>query len=185
MTLFRRTAVAAAATLLACVFTVGEACAADSQPTPAASPTATATVDAVSPARLDLAKKILVAVGLKASIDEIVPAMLSQLQSQMMRIHPEMGKPLHETLVALLPEFNQGEAGVFEDTSHTLASQLSEPDLQQTLAFFQSPAGMKYNQAQAAVLNELGVSGGVWREKLTKIMVDRVREEMKKKGFQF
>ena len=35
------------------------------------------------------------------------------------------------------------------------------------------------------MLTELGVSGGVWREKLTKIMVDRVREEMKKKGFQF
>jgi hypothetical protein len=180
--LFARTVVAATA-LLACVLTAGEACAADSQPTPAA--TATATPDAVSPAKLDLAKKILVSVGLKASIDEIVPAMLTQLQSQMMKIHPEMGKPLHETLVALLPEFNQGEDGVFEDTSHTLASQLSEAELQQTLAFFQSTAGMKYNQAQAAVLTELGVSGGVWREKLTKIMVVRVREEMKKKGFVF
>ena len=176
--LFRRPAVAAAA-LLACMLTAGEACAADSQPTPAA------TADSVSPARLDLAKKILISVGLKASIDEIVPAMLNQLQSQMMRIHPEMGKPLHETLVALLPEFNQGEGGVFDDISHTLASQLSEAELQQTLTFFQSPAGAKYNQAQAAVLTELGVSGGVWREKLTTIMVSRVREEMKKKGFQF
>jgi uncharacterized protein len=183
MILFRRTAVAAAATLLACVLTAGEACAADSQPTPAATPTATA--DSVSPARLDLARKILIAVGLKASIDEIVPAMLGQLQSQMLRIHPEMGKALHETLVALLPEFNQGESGVFDDTSHTLASQLSDAELQQALTFFQSPAGLKYTQAQAAVLTELGVSGGVWREKLTKIMVDRVREEMKKKGFVF
>jgi hypothetical protein len=180
ISLFPRTAVAAAA-LLACVFTAGEACAADSQPTPAA----TATADPVSPARVDLAKKVLVSVGLKASIDQIVPAMLTQLQTQMMKIHPEMGKPLHETLVALLPEFNQGEDGVFEDTAHTLASQLSDAELQETLTFFQSPAGVKYNQAQAAVLTELGVSGGVWREKLTKIMVDRVREEMKKKGFQF
>jgi hypothetical protein len=182
ISLFPRTTVAAAA-LLVCILQGGEACAADSQPTPAATPTATA--DSVSPARLDLARKILVAVGLKASIDEIVPAMLGQLQSQMMRIHPEMGKPLHETLVALLPEFNQGEGAVFDDTSHTLASQLSEAELQQTLTFFQSPAGLKYTQAQAAVITELGVSGGVWREKLTKLMVDRVREEMKKKGFVF
>jgi hypothetical protein len=177
-----RTAVAAAA-LLASVFAAGEAYAVDAEPTPAA--TATATPDAVSPARLDLAKKVLVSVGLKASIDQIVPSMLTQLQTQMMQIHPEMGKPLHETLVALLPEFNQGEDGVFDDTSHTLASQMSEAELQQTLTFFQSPAGVKYNQAQAAVLTELGVSGGVWREKLTKIMVARVREEMKKKGFVF
>jgi uncharacterized protein len=102
-----------------------------------------------------------------------------------MRMHPEMGKPLHETLVALIPEFNQGEDGVFTDTAHTLATKLNDAELQQTLTFFQSPAGLKYTQAQAAVLVELGVSGGVWREKLTKIMVDRTREEMKKKGFQF
>ena len=138
-----------------------------------------------TPAEVDLAKKILISVGLKASMDQIVPAMLGQLQRQMLQIHPEMGKTLHETLVALQPEFNQGEDGVFTDTARVLAGQLSEAELQQTLAFFDSQAGKKYTQSQAPVLEMLASSGGVWREKLTTIMLDRTRTEMKKKGFTF
>jgi uncharacterized protein len=138
-----------------------------------------------TPAEVDLARKILISVGLKASMDQIVPAMLGQLQGQMLRIHPEMGKTLHDTLVALQPEFNQGEEGVFNDTARVLAGQLSDAELQQTLAFFESAAGKKYTLSQAVVLEMLASSGGVWREKLTTIMLDRTREEMKKKGFQF
>ena len=79
-----------------------------------------------TPAQVDLAKKILISVGLKASMDQIVPAMLSQLQGQLLQMHPEMGKSLHETLVALQPEFNQGEEAVFNDTSRVLATRLNE-----------------------------------------------------------
>jgi hypothetical protein len=144
-----------------------------------------AMADEPTPAQMDLAKKVLIAVGLKASIDQIVPAMLSQLQAQMLQIHPEMRKPLHETLVALIPEFNKDEEGVFTDTARPLAKALTEAELQQTLTYFQSPAGVKYTLVQAAVLDALGASGAAWRQKLTTIMLDRTREEMKKKGFTF
>jgi uncharacterized protein len=137
-----------------------------------------------TPAQVDLAKKILISVGLKASMDQIVPAMLGQLQGQLLQMHPEMGKTLHETLVGLLPEFNQGEEAVFIDTSRVLATRLNEAELQQTLAYFDSEAGKKYTQAQAPVLEMLASSGGAWREKLSKVMLDRTREEMKKKGFE-
>jgi hypothetical protein len=141
--------------------------------------------DDVSPDQIDLAKKILTTVGLKASMDQIVPAMLNQFEGQFIQIHPDQRKPLHETLVSLLPEFNSGEDAVFTDTAKTLASRLSADELKQTLAFFESDAGKKYTQAQAPILEMLASSGGLWREKLTKIIVDRTREEMKKKGFEF
>lgn len=144
-----------------------------------------ARADDPTPAQVDLAKKILISVGLKASMDQIVPAMLGQLQAQVSKIHPEQVKPLHETLVALLPEFQTGEENVFNDTSRALASRLNEAELKQTLEYFDSPAGKKYTDAQAPVLEMLASSGGLWREKLTKIMLDRTREEMKKKGFDF
>ena len=138
-----------------------------------------------TPEQIDLAKKILVAVGLKASMDEIVPAMLSQLQGQLLQIHPEMGKALHETLVSLVPEFQKNEEGVFTDTARALGQRLSASELQQTLTYFQSDAGKKYTDAQAPVLDALGASGAAWRQKLTVVMLDRTREEMKKKGYQF
>ena len=144
-----------------------------------------ALADDPTPDEIDLAKKILISVGLKASMDQIVPAMLGQLQHQLAQVHPEQDKPLHETLVALLPEFQQGEDAVFTDTSRVLAKNLTLDELKQTLTYFDSPAGKKYTQAQAPILEMLASSGGLWREKLTKIIVDRTREEMKKKGFEF
>jgi hypothetical protein len=146
---------------------------------------APAFADDPTPDQIDLAKKILISVGLKASMDEIVPAMLNQLEHQLGQLHPDQQKPLHETLVALLPEFQSGEADVFTDTSKVLASRLNTDELKQTLTYFDSPAGKKYTQAQAPILEMLASSGGLWREKLTKIIVDRTREEMKKKGFEF
>ena len=146
---------------------------------------APAYADGPTPDQVELAKKILISVGLKASMDQIVPAMLGQLENQLSQIHPEQQKPLHETLVALVPEFQSGEADVFTDTSRVLAGRLSTEELQQTLTYFDSPAGQKYTQAQAPILEMLASSGGLWRQKLTKIIVDRTREEMKKKGFEF
>ena len=144
-----------------------------------------ARADEPTPAQIDTAKKILVVVGLKASIDQIVPAMLGQLQTQLLQMHPEMGKPLHETLVALAPEFGKGEDGVFTDTARALANRLNQDQLQQTLTYFESEAGKKYTLAQADVLNALGASGAAWRQQLSNVMLTRTREEMKKKGFNF
>jgi len=146
---------------------------------------APAYADEPTPEQIDMAKKILISVGLKSSMDQIVPAMLGQFEHQLTQIHPDQQKPLHETLVALLPEFQQGEDAVFNDTSRVMATRLSTDELKQTLAYFDSPAGQKYTKAQAPILEMLASSGGLWREKLTKIIVDRTREEMKKKGFEF
>ena len=65
------------------------------------------------------------------------------------------------------------------------ANKLSPDQLQQTLTFFESDAGKKYTLAQAEVLNALGASGAAWRQQLTTVMLNRTREEMKKKGFNF
>jgi hypothetical protein len=146
---------------------------------------APALAEEATPDQIDLARKILTSVGLKASMDQIVPSMLGQLENQISQMHPEQQKPLHETLLALLPEFSQGEDAVFIDTAKALGSRLSVDELKQTLTYFDSEAGKKYTQAQAPILEMLASSGGLWREKLTKIIVDRTREEMKKKGFAF
>ena len=146
---------------------------------------APAWADGPTPAQMDLAKKVLTAAGLKTSMDTIVPEMLSQLQTQLLRIHPEMGKTLHTTLLALMPEFNKGEEGVLEDAAHPLANALTEAQLQQTLDYFNSPAGKKYTEVQGQVLDAFKASATLWREKLTTIMLERTREEMKKKGFTF
>ena len=144
-----------------------------------------ARADDATPAQVELAKKVLISVGLKGSMDQIVPAMLGQLQSQLLQIHPEMGKQLHETLVALQPEFNEGEDAVFTDTARAMASRMTEAELKQTLDYFDSPAGKKYVAITPVFLQNLSDVTGAWREKLSTDILERARAAMKKKGVDF
>jgi hypothetical protein len=175
---------ALAAALLSATLAAGPALADDAAPAKTPAPAA-APASEPSQAQMDLAKKILIAAGLKNPMDAIVPTMLAQLQTQLLQIHPEMGKTLHEVLLKLMPEFNKGEEDVFTDSARPLARALTEAELQETLTFFNSPAGKKYTGAQSQILDAFSAAATAWRQKLTTVMLDRTREEMKKKGFSF
>lgn len=62
---------------------------------------------------------------------------------------------------------------------------MTEQELKDTQAFFESPTGKKYLAVQPALLQELAISANVWRPKLATDMMGRLREEMKKKGYDF
>ena len=58
----------------------------------------------------------------------------------------------------------------------------TRPSLKAVLAFFQSPAGMKYTAALPQVLNEVATVTDAWTKEVATQMGQRVVEEMKKRG---
>jgi hypothetical protein len=138
-----------------------------------------------SPEALALAARVIDDVGLKATVDGAVPYMLGELERNIVMTHPEMQAALRETMLAITPEFVKSEAVVLADVAHVMASGMSEADLKQTVAFFESDAGKRYVSLQGPVLQQLNASGTAWRQKMSSSLLPRVREEMKKKGFEF
>jgi uncharacterized protein len=138
-----------------------------------------------SPAAVEIASRLLGEIGLKASMDTVVPGLFGEFERRMIASRPELKDPLHATLIALAPEFVKSESTVFDDVAHVLASQMTEQELKDTETFFVSPSGKKYIAAQGPMLEELGVSARNWREKMSAVLLTRAREEMKKKGFDF
>jgi hypothetical protein len=134
---------------------------------------------------LNVALAVIADVGLKASVDNEVPTLAGEIQQQLAQLHPEMQASLHESLVALLPEFQKADSSVLTDLAHVMASRMTEQELKDTQAFFESPTGKKYLAVQPALLQELAISANVWRPKLATDMMGRLREEMKKKGYDF
>jgi hypothetical protein len=141
--------------------------------------------DEPTPAMIDMAAKILADTNLKQSVDVVVPGMFAELERSLAAMHPEMRQVLHETVVELMPGYAGGEEAVLNAVTHTLASQMNEADLKATLAFFESEAGKKYVAAQLPIINQLTASVGAWREVMSKDIVPRLREAMKKKGYDF
>ena len=157
--------------------------------TPPAAPAAPAPTTAApagpSPAALAAADKILNTIGLKQSVAIVVPGMMQELETNVTRTRPEIRDSLRATLKAIQPEFDQTAKQTYTQAESLLASEMSEQDIIQVAAFFDSPAGKKYIQVTPVFLQNLGDITGAWREKLSTDILERARAEMKKKGIDF
>jgi hypothetical protein len=151
--------------------------------TPAA-PAATAPAGP-SPAALAAADTILNTIGLKQSIAIVVPGMMAELETNVTRTRPEIRDSLRATLKAIQPEFDQTAKQIYVQSESLLAAQMSEQEITQVAAFFNSPAGKRYVQITPVFLQNLGDVTGAWREKLSTDILERARAEMKKKGVDF
>jgi hypothetical protein len=161
--------------------------AADTTPPAApATPAAPAAAPAApSPAALTAADKILNTIGLKQSIAIVVPGMMQELETNVTRTRPEIRDSLRATLKAIQPEFDLTAKQTYIQAESMLATEMSEQDIVQVAAFFDSPAGKKYVQVTPVFLQNLADVTGAWREKLSEDILERARQEMKKKGVDF
>jgi hypothetical protein len=161
--------------------------AADTTPPAATTPAAPATTAPAgpSPAALTAADTILNTIGLKQSIAIVVPGMMQELETNVTRTRPEIRDSLRATLKAIQPEFDQTARQIYIQAESLLAAQMSEQEITQVAAFFESPAGKKYVQVTPIFLQNLGDVTGAWREKLSTDILERARAEMKKKGVDF
>ena len=138
-----------------------------------------------SPAALAAADKILGVIGLKESIAIVVPRMMAELETNVTRTRPEIRDSLRATLKAIQPEFDQTAKQTYDQAATLLASLMSEKEITDVAAFFDSPSGKKYVQVTPVFLQKLSDITGAWREKLSTDILVRARQEMKKKGVDF
>ena len=153
--------------------------AAPPSPSPAAAPAPP------SPAAVAAADRILGDIGIKQSIALVVPGMMAELEQNVTRTRPEIKDSLRETLRAIQPEFDKTAQQTFSAAATILASQMSEKEIGDVAAFFESPAGKKYVAVEPVFLQKLSGVAEPWREKLSTDILVRAREEMRKKGIEF
>ncbi|MGA2494637.1 MAG: DUF2059 domain-containing protein [Roseiarcus sp.] len=178
------------ASLAACfVLALGAATAAagNSAPTtPATTPAAPAsTPPAPSPAALAYSATILNDVGMKPSLDRMVPGMLAEVQREILATRPDLKDPLAEAVQTIAPEFLKTEQELLDAATKDLAFQMTEQELKDVAAFYESPTGKKFQTAQLAVANRVATVAAAWRQQMSTGMLNRVHEELKKKGKDF
>jgi uncharacterized protein len=142
--------------------------------------------DAVPSANaLVLANRLMVDVGIRGSLDVIVPNMLTELQAHVLQTHPEAESAIHDVIFALAPEFGKTEQGAIDAVAASLATHMSEQALTASVAFFDGPDGKEYVRAQPFMLQDMNAALRAWREQISVSMLTRAREELKKKGVDF
>jgi hypothetical protein len=156
-------------------------------PAPAAAPAPPAAGEppVISPAAIAAADTVLNDIGIKQSIALVVPGMLTELETNVTRTRPEIKESLRQTLRAIQPEFDKTAQETFDSAATLLASQMSEKEIVELAAFFESPVGKKYVAMEPVFLRQLSEVVAPWREKLSTDILVRARQEMKKKGVDF
>ena len=155
--------------------------------TPPAAPAAPAATAPAAPsvASIAAADKILGTIGLKQSIAIVVPGMMQELETNVTRTRPEIRDSLRATLKAIQPEFDQTARQTYIQAESMLASLMSEQDITQVAAFFDSPAGKKYLVIEPVFRQKFSSVAVPWQDKLSTDIIVRAREEMRKKGIEF
>ena len=165
--------------LLTALFVFGalnvSARAADATPPATPAAPAAAAPAAPSPAAIAAADTILNAIRVKQSIAIVVPGMMAELETNVTRTRPEIKDSLRATLKAIQPEFDQTARQTYIQAESMLASLMSEQDITQVAAFFNSPAGKKYVEVTPVFLQNLSDVTGNWREKLSTDILERYR----------
>jgi hypothetical protein len=136
----------------------------------------------VPPAQLALAKQVMVASGISESFEPIAGNIALQLLRAYTQKRPANAKDFEDILLGMKPELDAKKDELINKAAETYARQIDEASLKGILAFFQSPAGMKYKSALPQVLNEVSVVTDNWTKEVATQMGEHVVEEMKKRG---
>jgi len=151
--------------------------------TAAPAPAAPAAAPA-SPAALAAARDVVTGSGLSRSFETYVPQYMDQLKRSILTTRPEISKELTDVMEALKPEFDSQKDEMITTAARIYALRMSEADLREAAAFFKTPGGQRYVQAQPQVLDDLFGQMQQWTQKLSDLMVTRVRTELKKRNIE-
>jgi uncharacterized protein len=172
--------------LLALALIAASAAHAQQAPLAPAQPQAAAPAPpAISESHLAAAREVVVGSGLSRSLDAIVPQIAEQIRAGVSRQRPEIIKDMEESFRIVIPELSRGNDQIVTVAARLFAQRLTEPELKEAAAFFKSAAGAKYVQVQPVLLSELFSEMQVYSQTLGNLMMDRMREEMKKRNIDF
>jgi hypothetical protein len=161
------------------------AMAADTSPPTAPAPAPAAAPSSPSPAAIAAADTILAIIGIKQSVALVVPAMMTELEQNVTKTRPEIRDSLRQTLQAIKPEFDKTAEQTYNTAATLLAQQMSEKEIVDVAAFFESPAGKKYLAVEPVFRQKFSSVAVPWQDKLSTDILVRARQEMRKKGIEF
>jgi uncharacterized protein len=136
----------------------------------------------VPPEQIALARQVMVASGIAESFEPIAGNIALQLLRAYTQKRPANAKDFEDILLSMKPELDAKTKELINKAAEAYARQIDENSLKAILAFFQSPAGMKYKSALPQVLNEVSAVTDAWTKQVATQMGEHVVEEMKKRG---
>jgi uncharacterized protein len=137
-----------------------------------------------TPAHLEAARTVVLASGIARSFDNMLPGFLQQVR-RITVTRPDLTKDLEEVITKVSPEFDKTKQELIDAAARTYANYLTEAELKEVGAFFNSPTGKRYVDTQPLIISEMYAEVESWSQRTSASLVERIRTEMRARGKQF
>jgi uncharacterized protein len=131
---------------------------------------------------LATAKELITTKGAVAIFDPLVPGVIEQAKSTLLRTNPMLSKDLNEVAAKLRADYAPRSVEVVNDMAKLYATRFTEQELKDALAFYKSPLGRKLLVEEPKVLDEGMQNAQTWANRLSEEVLGKIRAEMKKRG---
>lgn len=135
-----------------------------------------------TPAALKTAGEIVKVTGALELFSPIVPGVVEQSRQFFVQQNPMITADVNEVAAQIRKDYESRISEVNTKVTEIYASNLSEQELKDILAFYTSPAGKKFLVAQPKIVDESLKFGQEWANSLSDEVIGKMREGLKKKG---
>jgi hypothetical protein len=141
-----------------------------------------ANAQAPSANQMKLAREVVDVSGSARAFDRAIPQIFQQVYTTYTQQNPDLQKDISSVLQDLIKEFDARKTELGEIIAQAFAAKFSEAELKELLAFYNSAVGKKLTSEHGAILQDAYAKAQEWGGKLSQQLVNRLKEEMKKKG---
>jgi hypothetical protein len=141
-------------------------------------------LQAQAPDRMKIvaAKEMMEVSGAAKQFDQVVPLMLDQLAKAFSQMAPGKDQEIRDAFDKLMPRFMQRKYELIDQIAALYAQEMSLEDIRAVVAFFRSPVGTRFADAQPKITRDSMALGQRWGEKLGMELQEEARRELRRRG---
>jgi hypothetical protein len=150
----------------------------------AAAPTQAQTPPAPTPAAIAAAKELLTMKHANQMYANAVPGVVERTKTELMQTNINYQKDLNEVAVIVAQKLAGRQNEIGDGMAKVYASQFTEQELKDLVAFYKSPLGQKLLTAEPVAIQSSMAYLNQWAQNFAEVVNGEFRAEMRKRGKQ-
>jgi uncharacterized protein len=135
-----------------------------------------------SAASMLIAKQLVATTGAMSLFSPLISGVVEQAKDMYLQQNPALAKDLNEIAGNMRKNLQPRFSELTDEVAKLYATHFTEQELKSILAFYKSPTGQKMLTQQPIVVDASMKFAQAWANKLSEQVIEKMREELKKKG---
>jgi uncharacterized protein len=135
-----------------------------------------------TPAALATAKELITVTGATTLFNPLVAGVVEQAKNLYLQQNPGLAKDLNAIATQVRADLQPRLSELTEEVARQYATNFTEQELKDILAFYKTTAGKKLLATQPTIVDSSMKFAQDWANKLSDQVVAKMRDELKKRG---